>query len=59
MEDYTYHHLKGMIVDIIDGENTATSVERLQKDIDDAYQNGNITDHQYDDLCRYMQDLEE
>ena len=59
MKLYSYEELKKMVADIIDGENVSVTIEDLINYINNSYEAGKITGHQYDDLFRYVQDFEE
>lgn len=52
-----YSGLKQTIIDIINGDDEQTDIEKLANHIQELYENGEIQSSQYDDLIRYLQDL--
>lgn len=53
-----YKDLKDQIVDILNGETEDYDVEALADHIQELYEDGEMSATQYDDLMRYIQDLE-
>lgn len=53
-----YKELKDYIVDILNGDITDYDVETLAEHIQELYDNGEMQATQYDDLMRYVQDLQ-
>lgn len=52
-----YKDLKNTIIDIINGDDTETDVEKLSNHIQELYDNGEMQATQYDDLMGYLQDI--
>lgn len=52
-----YKDLKNTIIDIINGDDTETDVEKLSNHIQELYDNGEMQAPQYDDLMGYLQDI--
>ena len=52
-----YKQLKDIIVDILNGDDTTTSVHELESRIQELYNGGKMSSTQYDDLMSYIQDL--
>ena len=53
-----YRDLKNIIVDIMNGDDTTTDIKELSDHIQSLYEDGTMPSSQYDDLMRYIQDLE-
>ena len=53
-----YKELKDYIVDIINGEIDDYDIAVLADHIQDLYDNGEMQATQYDDLMRYIQDMQ-
>lgn len=53
-----YKDLKDQIVDILNGETEDYDVEALADHIQELYEEGELQATQYDDLMRYIQDME-
>lgn len=53
-----YKELKDYIVDIINGEIDDYDIEALADHIQELYDNGEMQATQYDDLMRYIQDMQ-
>lgn len=54
MSEGKYNNLKDLVSDYVSG--FGISFERLKKKIEDAYQNDEISAHEYDDLMQYLDD---
>lgn len=52
-----YKHLKDKIVDIINGDDD-TDIDEIADQIQELYDDGELTSTQYDDLMSYIQDLQ-
>ena len=52
-----YKGLKDTIVDIVNGDDTVTDIEKLSNHIQELYEDGEMSSTQYDDLMGYIQDL--
>ena len=52
-----YNNLKDIIVNILNGDDTKTDVGKLSDEIQELYEDGNMSSLQYDDLMSYIQDL--
>ena len=53
-----YKDLKDQIVDILNGETEDYDIEALAGHIQELYEEGELQATQYDDLMRYIQDME-
>lgn len=53
-----YKELKDQIVDIINGEIEDYDINELADHIQELYDNGEMSSTQYDDLMRYVQDMQ-
>lgn len=52
-----YHGLKQTIIDIINGDDITTNIEKLSDHIQQLYDDGEMQATQYDDLMSYIQDM--
>ena len=52
-----YKDLKNTIIDIINGDDTCTDIEKLADHIQQLYEDGEMASSQYDNLMGYVQDL--
>lgn len=52
-----YKDFKDTIVNILNGDDTETDIEKLADHIQEVYDSGNMQSSQYDDLMGYIQDL--
>lgn len=53
-----YKELKDYIVDIVNGDVEDYDLEDLSDRIQELYDDGEMSSTQYDDLMRYIQDIE-
>lgn len=53
-----YSELKDMVVDIVNGYGEDIDIEDLSSHIQDLWESGKMASTQYDDLMRYIQDME-
>lgn len=53
-----YKEIKDIIIDILNGDDTTTDITQLSNRIQELYDEGRMSSSQYDDLMRYIQDLE-
>ncbi len=53
-----YKDLKDQIVDILNGEIDDYDVDELSENIQELYDEGKMSSTQYDDLMRYIQDMQ-
>lgn len=53
-----YKELKDYIVDIVNGDIKGYDVDELSARVQELYDNGEMQATQYDDLMRYIQDME-
>jgi len=49
-----YRELKGLVCDIVDGENLSITEDELIQRIEDAYDNDEISGTQYDHLMNLL-----
>lgn len=52
-----YYGLKQTIIDILNGDDVTTDIEKLSDHIQQLYDDGEMQTTQYDDLMRYIQDM--
>ena len=52
-----YHGLKQTIIDILNGDDVTTDIEKLSDHIQQLYDDGEMQATQYDDLMSYIQDM--
>lgn len=52
-----YRGLKQTIIDILNGDDEVTDVEKLERHIQQLYEDGEIQSSQYDELMGYIQDM--
>ena len=52
-----YYGLKQTIIDILNGDDVTTDIEKLSDHIQQLYDDGEMQATQYDDLMRYIQDM--
>ena len=52
-----YHGLKQTIIDILNGDDVTTDIEKLSDHIQQLYNDGEMQATQYDDLMSYIQDM--
>ena len=53
-----YRGLKGTIINILNGDDVDTDIEKLAEHIYQLYEDGEMSSSQYDDLMGYVQELE-
>lgn len=53
-----YRELKDYVIDILNGDVTDYDLNQLSDHIQDLYDSGEMQATQYDDLMRYIQELE-
>ena len=53
-----YSDLKDIVVDIVNGYGEDVDIEELSAHIQELWEDGKMSSTQYDDLMRYIQDME-
>ena len=53
-----YSKLKDIVVDIANGYGEDVDIEELSSHIQELWEDGKMSSTQYDDLMRYIQDME-
>ena len=53
-----YYRLRNYIIDIHSGEDVHYNLEKLSAHVQELYDEGKLKTTQYDDLMRYLYDLE-
>lgn len=53
-----YSDLKDIVVDLANGYGEDVDIEELSAHIQELWEDGKMSSTQYDDLMRYMQDME-
>ena len=52
-----YRGLKDTIINILNGDDENTDIEKLADHIQELYEDGEMSSSQYDDLMSYIQDM--
>lgn len=52
-----YKRLKDYIADCINGDVVHYDTDHIAEQVQDAYDNGELSSTQYDDLMRYVEDM--
>ena len=53
-----YSNLKDIVVDLANGYGEDVDIEELSAHIQELWEDGKMSSTQYDDLMRYLQDIE-
>lgn len=52
-----YYGFKQTLIDIMNGDDDVTDIEKLEAHIQEVYDNGEMASSQYDELMGYIQDM--
>ena len=53
----SYRGFKQTIIDIMNGDDDVTDIEKLEKHIQEVYEDGKLQSSQYDELMGYLQEI--